>query len=257
MQNGRWSVDIVLRASYVQVIFRHTSFAEKQGDMCWHQILARSRTYLTWPQMEKWSSWKSSVLSIWTSLKFGSSQSDFISKAETMLKVLRSYIQSTVWLIKPPIQAQIKKSSTWIVFVSSKRSIFYILISIRDRMKKLEPFECSPARRLRMARPTRHDVWWVAPPLGCLARAIRPRILPWIEKRPTWKLFVSSKWSRLLLDSFPSEVVYHHKKDPQGAASLNRTVLESSDKTNPNLTRVLNVNPSLFLAREVSRLLYT
>ena len=31
MQNGWWSVDIILRASYVQVIFRHTSFAEKQG----------------------------------------------------------------------------------------------------------------------------------------------------------------------------------------------------------------------------------
>jgi len=64
-------------------------------------------------------------------------------------------------------------------------------------------------------------------------------------------LFVSLKRSRLLLGSFPSEIVYHHKKDPQGAASLNRTVLESSDKTNPNLTRVLDVNPSLFLAREV------
>ena len=64
-------------------------------------------------------------------------------------------------------------------------------------------------------------------------------------------MFVSSKWSRLLLDSFPSEVIYQHKKDPQGAASLNRTVLESSEKTNPNLTRVLHVNPSLFLAREV------
>ena len=64
-------------------------------------------------------------------------------------------------------------------------------------------------------------------------------------------MFVSSKRSRLLLGSFPSEIVYHHKKDPQDAASLNRTVLESSDKTNPNLTRVLDVNPSLFLAREV------
>ena len=64
-------------------------------------------------------------------------------------------------------------------------------------------------------------------------------------------MFVSSKRSRLLLDSFPFEVVYHHKKDPKGAASLNRTVLESSDKTNPNLTRVLDVNPSFFLAREV------
>ena len=36
------------------------------------------------------------------------------------------------------------------------------------------------------------------------------------------------------------------QKDPQGAATLNRTVLESSDKTNPNLTRVLDVNPNLF-----------
>ena len=123
MQNGRWSVDIVLRTSYAEVIFRHTNFAEKQGGMCWHQILARSITYLRWPQMEKWSSWRSSVLSIWTSLKFGSLQSDFISKAETMLKVLRSYIQSTVWLIKPPRQPQMEKLSTCIVFVSSKRSI--------------------------------------------------------------------------------------------------------------------------------------
>ena len=55
----------------------------------------------------------------------------------------------------------------------------------------------------------------------------------------------------MLLGSFLSEIVYHHKKDPQGAASLNRTVLESSDKTNPNLARVLDVNPSLFLAWEV------
>ena len=55
----------------------------------------------------------------------------------------------------------------------------------------------------------------------------------------------------MLLGSFPSEIVYHLKSYPQGAVSLNRTVLESSDKTNPNLTRVLDVNPSLFLAREV------
>ena len=32
---------------------------------------------------------------------------------------------------------------------------------------------------------------------------------------------------------------------------LNQTVLESSDKTNLNLTRVLNVNPSLFLVRKI------
>ena len=32
--NGRWSVDIVLRTNMVQIIFRHASFAEKQGGMC-------------------------------------------------------------------------------------------------------------------------------------------------------------------------------------------------------------------------------
>ena len=34
MQNGRWSVDIVLRTNYTEVIFRHTNFTEKQGGMC-------------------------------------------------------------------------------------------------------------------------------------------------------------------------------------------------------------------------------
>ena len=47
---------------------------------------------------------------------------------------------------------------------------------------------------------------------------------------------------KIALGLFSSEIVYHRKKDPQGAASLNRTVLESSDKTSPNLTRVLDVN---------------
>ena len=40
-----------------------------------------------------------------------------------MLKVLRSYIQSTVWPIKPPRRPQMKKWSTVIVFVSLKRLI--------------------------------------------------------------------------------------------------------------------------------------
>ena len=53
------------------------------------------------------------------------------------------------------------------------------------------------------------------------------------------------------MDSFPSEVVYHHKKTHKVQPDLDRTVLESSDNTNPNLTRVLDVNPNLFLAREV------
>ena len=55
----------------VQVIFRHTGFAEKQGGMCWHQILAQPSTYLKWPQMEKCSTWKSFVLSIRTFWSLG------------------------------------------------------------------------------------------------------------------------------------------------------------------------------------------
>ena len=74
-----------------------------------------------------------------------------------------------------------------------------------------------------------------------------PSRWPLIKKRSTWKLFVSSKRLRLLLGSFPSEVVYHQKKDPQGTVSLNWTDLESSDKTSPNLTKVLDVNWCNFL----------
>ena len=36
--------DIVLRKSIVQVIFRHASFAEKQGGTCWHRTLAWWKT---------------------------------------------------------------------------------------------------------------------------------------------------------------------------------------------------------------------
>ena len=117
-------------------------------------------------------------------------------------------------------------------------------------MQKLEPLVYSPVKWQKMARPTRHPVWWVARGIACFVRPIWPSRWPLI-KNVQHESCSSSKRSRLLLGSFPSEIVYHYKKDPQGAASLNRTVLESSDKTNPNLTRVLDVNPNLFLAREV------
>ena len=41
------------------------------------------------------------------------------------------------------------------------------------------------------------------------------------------------------------------QKLPARCSQFKPIVLESSDKTNPNLTRVLDMNPSLFLAREV------
>ena len=128
------------------------------------------------------------------------------------------------------------------------------IISIRDHMQKLEPAQRDPPVSKNMTPGTRHIrgyVWCAAWIISCLARAIWPSRWPLMKKRSAWKLFVSLKRSRLLLGSFPSEIVYHLKSYPQNAASLNRTVLESSDKTNPNLTRVLDVNPSLFLAREV------
>ena len=47
MQSGRWSVDIVLRTNIIRVIFRHTTFAEKQGGMCWRSKMAWSQR-VTW-----------------------------------------------------------------------------------------------------------------------------------------------------------------------------------------------------------------
>lgn len=117
-------------------------------------IYAWSRTYSRWPQMEKWSTWKSSVLLIWTSLKFGSSPSDFISKAQTMLKLLRSYIQSTIWPIKPPRWPQMEK----MIYMDCLRLVESInfdikIVQIRIHMQKLEQSECSPVTRRDVAPP--------------------------------------------------------------------------------------------------------
>ena len=90
-----------------------------------------------------------------------------------------------------------------------------------------------PSSEQNITPGTRHIcgyVWCAAWIISCLERAIWPSRWPLVKTRSTWKLFVSSKCSRFLLDSFQSEVVCHHKKDPQGTASLNRTVLESSDE---------------------------
>ena len=127
---------------------------------------------------------------------------------------------------------------------------FYIKsIPIRVNMQKLELSKCSPVRRRNMARSPRRHVWWVARANRCFAWAI------WLSRWPMIKKVQHESYSsrRNIQGCFWTHfhLVYHHKNDPQGAASLNRTALESSDKTNPNLTRVLDVNPSLFLAREV------
>ena len=127
------------------------------------------------------------------------------------------------------------------------------IVSIQGHMQKLEPAQHDPPVSKNMTPGTRHIcgyVWWAAWVISIFERVIWPSRWPLMKKHSTWNMFVSSKRSRLLLGLFPSEVVCHHKKDPQNTASLNRTVLESLDKTSPNLTRVLDVNWCNFLVRK-------
>ena len=63
-----------------------------------------------------------------------------------------------------------------------------------------------------------------------------------VEKTFNMKVVRLVETVNIAFGLIPSEVVCHHKKDPHSTANLNRTVLESSDKTSPNLTRVLDVN---------------
>ena len=139
------------------------------------------------------------------------------------------------------------------------------IVLIRGHMQKLQPKTCGC---IRMAGHSGNDHpgfgflrgWPDTPGVFvrvldfCAADFIKqpktPSRWPLIKKRSTWKLFVSSKRSRLLLGSFPYVVVYYLKRGPQGSASLNRIVLESLDKTIPNLTRVLDVNWCNFLVRK-------
>ena len=74
-----------------------------------------------------------------------------------MLKVLRSYIQSTVWAIKTPRRPQMEK----MIYTGCLRLIETIdfdikIVQIRVHMQKLEQSECSPVTRRDVARPTRH-----------------------------------------------------------------------------------------------------
>ena len=58
--HSRWSVDIILRTNTMHIIFRRASFAEKQGGMCWHLILARYRLQWIWSRVNWFSAWKDS-----------------------------------------------------------------------------------------------------------------------------------------------------------------------------------------------------
>ena len=116
--------------------------------------------------------------------------------------------------------------------------------------EKVRAIEVQPCHEARCGTPHQTHGWRVARGDSlCCETDLTLKMIS--DQNPlTWKLFVSSKQSRLLLGLFSSEIVYHRKKDPQGAASLNRTVLGSSDKTSPNLTRVLDVNWCNFLVRK-------
>jgi hypothetical protein len=55
----------------------------------------------------------------------------------------------------------------------------------------------------------------------------------------------------MILGAFSSEVVYDLKKEPQGAANFKPNSFGKLRQNHANLTRVLDVDPSLFLAGEV------
>lgn len=88
--------------------------------ICWHQILAWSKTQLRWPQMKKCSKQESSVSSKGETFIFGPYPSNLISKAKVVFEVLRFCIQNTIRLITPPRRPRMKKWSTQIVFVLLK-----------------------------------------------------------------------------------------------------------------------------------------
>ena len=114
--NGRWSVDIVLGMNTMHIIFRHASFAEKQGGMCWQLILAIYR-------VKGFSAWESFVSSSGTTLMFRLSPFDLISVAEAILRVTKFSVLSAFRPITPSIWTQMKECSKRIVFVSSRQLI--------------------------------------------------------------------------------------------------------------------------------------
>ena len=115
--NGRWSVDIVLRTNTMHIIFRHASFAEKQGGMCWHLILARYK-------VKGFSTWENFISPSGITLMFRLSTFDLISVAEAVLRVTKFNILSAFRPITSSIWPQMKECSKGIVFVSSRQSIF-------------------------------------------------------------------------------------------------------------------------------------
>ena len=130
------------------------------------------------------------------------------------------------------------------------------IVQIRVRMQKLEPSECSPARRRSVARPTRRHVWWVARVTDVLRHSpfcVSYLILEMTSDKKSFKMKVFrlvetvkiafglvSIRGRLLPQTWPARC----------SQVVNRTVLESSDKTSPNLTRVLDVNWCNFIVRK-------
>ena len=130
------------------------------------------------------------------------------------------------------------------------------IVQIRVRMQKLEPSECSPARRRSVARPTRRHVWWVARGTDVLRHS--PFCANYLALKMTsdkksfnLKVFRLVETVKIAFGLVSIRGCLLPQTWPARCSQVvNRTVLESSDKISPNLTRVLDVNWCNFIVRK-------
>ena len=125
------------------------------------------------------------------------------------------------------------------------------IIPIRVRIRKLELSECSRVRRRNMARPHQTPCLMGSASKHMFCARYLTLKMTSDQKTFTMKIVRIIQTVKFSFGRISIRGCLPPQKKLQGAANLKRTTLESSNKTNLNLTRVLDVNPSLFLAREV------
>ena len=139
----------------MHIIFRHASFAEKQGGMCWHLILARYR-------VKGFSAWESFISSSGTTLMFRLSPFDLISVAEAILRVTKFNVLSAFRPITPSIWPQMKECSKGIVFVSSRQLILIYKSSQSEFVCKSYSQYGADQLGIKILRWTSDTCWWVS-----------------------------------------------------------------------------------------------
>ena len=139
----------------VHIIFRHASFAEKQGGMCWQLILAIYR-------VKGFSTWENFISPSGITLMFRLSTFDVISVAEAVLRVTKFNILSAFRPITSSIWPQMKECSKGIVFVSSRQSIFIYKSSQSEFICKSYSQYGLDRPETKMLRLTPDTRWWVS-----------------------------------------------------------------------------------------------